>query len=127
MDGWTPKQIHEPRFERVWWNPFTWFVPVTTTVHVESEWSQDQVDALLGYLAYMDDLGPHGQPLSEAMSPNGDAANRLSAYYYEAGNPVIDHAAKAVAVKREQYKKANPDADLSYLRFPVKKVYRPKK
>lgn len=122
-----PKEIHEPRFERVWWNPVTWFVPAVTVVHVESEWSPDQVDALLGFLAYKADLGPHGQLLSEALSPRADASNWSGEYFYEAGNPVIDHAEKAVAAKREQYRKQNPDADLSYLRFPVKKVYRPKK
>jgi len=122
-----PRQILEPHFTRVWWNPLTWFAPSTTTVHVESEWSPDQVNALLGYLAYKSDLGAHGQPLSEAMSPLADASNWEGAYYYEVGNPVIDHAEKARVVKLEQYKKQNPDADLSYLRFPIRKVYRPKK
>lgn len=120
-----PREYHVPVFARVWWNPATWFVPHHTVVQQETEWPPDQVDALLGYLAYKADLGPHGQPLSESMSPDGDAQNWNSKWFYEVGMPAVDHADKAVAEARKKYLKANPDADLSYVRFPVKKVFRP--
>lgn len=117
----------EPVFERVWWNPLTWFLPTRTIVRTESEWSRDQADALLGYLAYKNDLGRHGQPLSEAMSPLGDASSWDSEWFYQVGAPVVDHAEKAVVKAREAYKKDHPDADLSYVLFPVKKVHREKR
>lgn len=120
-----PRTVNVPVFERVWWNPLTWFIAHHVVVQQESEWATDQVDALLGYVAYQADLGSHGQPMSESMSPLADAANWGGEYYYEVDEPLIDHAGKALAVKRKLYEKQNPEADMSYLRFPVRKVFRP--
>ena len=80
--------------------------------------------------AYEDDLGPHGQLMSEATSPEADPANRKGRYKYVAGPagadglPVIDYAAEAVARAQKQFYDTYPDAPRDGHIWVVRKVSR---
>lgn len=105
-----------------------------TQVYVEREpeWTPDQVALVLGVEAYEALIGPHGQPMDEAMSVESDPSNRQGKRIYRAGVPVTtpegntvyapirDWAAKAKADAEDAYKKAaGEDANLNGLIWPV--------
>lgn len=88
----------------------------------EPEFDARQV-ALLQAVAFMDaDVGPHGQPMSEASDSRADAA-RKGGWHYEANAlPRTDHAAKELASKQKAYYDKWPDADKSAHLWQVRKV-----
>lgn len=108
-----------------------------TRVERESDWTPEQVSLVLGVQAYQRSLGPHGQPMDEAMSPDSDPSNRDGKRIYKAGvavttpegkkmyAPLIDFAERAQAQAMENYKKsAGENADLTGLVFPVQVIER---
>lgn len=112
-----------------------------TTVHVEREpeWTPDQVALVLGVEAYEALIGPHGQPLDEALSVDSDPSNRQGKRIYRAGVPVTtpegqtvyaplrDWAQKAKDDAVESYKKSvGEDANLNGLVWPITVEERPR-
>lgn len=108
-----------------------------TRVEREPEWTPDQVSLVLGVQAYERSLGPHGQPIDEAWSPESDPSNRNGVRIYKAGMPVVtpegntiyaplvDYAQRAQDEAMENYKKSAGDgANLSGLVFPVQVIER---
>lgn len=92
---------------------------------------------MLGVQAYERSLGPHGQPMDEALSSDSDPSNRNGARVYKAGvpvvtpegnvtrAPVVDWAQRAQDDAMEAYKKtAGEGANLSGLVFPVEVIER---
>jgi len=68
------------------------------------------------------DLGPHGQPMSEATSKDADPAT-LGGHRYEVNqNPIIDRAQRALDLQREAWAKAHPKADTAGHVWRVRKV-----
>lgn len=91
----------------------------------EPEFSDDDLALLRGHL--VDERvprGDHGFPLSEAMSPDADPSRLDGKYRFVAGLPSTDFAAQALAQAQDEYRKTYPDADLSALRWGVKRVER---
>jgi hypothetical protein len=68
------------------------------------------------------DVGPHGHPLSEAMSPLGDPNRRNEGWRYEVPPPSVDYAAKALADAQDAYSQQYPDANQNGLLWGVRKV-----
>lgn len=93
----------------------------------EPEFDQSQYELLAALDAYESDLGPHGQFMSEAMSPDGDPANRDRKYQFVAGLPgapglpVVDFAAKAIDEAMDAYYKKYPDSPRAGHRWVVHK------
>lgn len=81
----------------------------------EPEFDQSQYELLAALEAYEADIGPHGQYMSEATSPDGDPANQKRKYQFVAGMPgapglpLVDFAAKAQAEAMDAYYKKYPD------------------
>jgi hypothetical protein len=96
----------------------------------EPEFDREQYEMLAALAEYEADLGPHGQPMSEAISPAGDPNNKDGRYYYAAGIesapglPVVDFAAQARERAEAAYFKKYPDADRAGLIWLVRKVER---
>jgi hypothetical protein len=74
----------------------------------ESEWDDDQRALMLAHLELEADIGPHGQPMSEATSPLANPSDPKRAWVYEGRGPVVDYAAQAIDKKREAYKALLP-------------------
>lgn len=130
LRGWEPVETHTPTYDgsgRV----------VSVRVEREPEWSSEQVSLMLGVQAYERSLGPHGQPMDEALSPDSDPSNRNGARIYRAGvpvvtpegktiyAPVVDWAQRTQDEAMENYRKsAGEGANLSGLVFPVEVIER---
>lgn len=71
----------------------------------EPEFTADDVAVLLAHEAYMADIGPHGQPMSEATSPLANPSDPDHKWFYEGRGPVFDYAEQAIERRREAYKK----------------------
>ncbi|MDR6172652.1 hypothetical protein [Curtobacterium sp. SORGH_AS_0776] len=110
---------------------------VSALVERESEWTPAQLALVLGVEAFRRSLGPHGQPMDEAMSPDSDPSNRNGVRMYRAGVPVVtpegntiyaplvDYAQRTQDDAMEAYKKsAGEGANLSGLVFPVEVIER---
>lgn len=78
------------------------------------------MNLLLALKALEDDLGPHGQPMSEAMSPLASGSKRQ--WHYEARGPFADNAAQVLAEAKEKYKKDWPNKSTDGLLWTVEKV-----
>jgi hypothetical protein len=70
----------------------------------EPEFDDEQVSWLLASEALEADIGPHGQPMSEATDPANEFA------YKAPKRPVIDHAERARMSAADRYHKEWPDA-----------------
>jgi hypothetical protein len=71
----------------------------------ESEWTPDEVAALLASRILEKDMGPHGHPMSEATSPLAAPGSKNQKWRYVGSPlPVQDHAAKALADAQDAYK-----------------------
>lgn len=74
----------------------------------EAEWDEEQVDLLLAVQQLTADLGPHGQPMSEATDPQGATnvkAKGPGGYHYKARVIATDYAAAALREAQElEYK-----------------------
>lgn len=94
----------------------------------EPEFDQSQYEWLAALADYEADLGPHGQLLSEAVSPDADPGNQNRKYRFIAGPasapglPLIDFAAQARDQASEAYYKQYPDVDRAGHIWVVRKV-----
>jgi hypothetical protein len=88
----------------------------------EAEWDDEQVMLLLAARELQADVGPHGHPLSEAMSPLADPNRRNEGWRYEVPPPSVDYAAKALADAQDAYSQQYPDANQNGLLWGVRKV-----
>lgn len=61
----------------------------------EPEFSAEDVDLLLEWQHGTHDLGPHGQPMSEALSPLADPMNRKHGEWFYTAEAITDYAEKA--------------------------------
>lgn len=86
----------------------------------EPEWLDSDREAVIAVLELRRMIGPHGQPLDEAMSPDADPSSWDAKYRYVV-KPKRDFAAKALSDAQEAYRKRYPDADLSSLRWRVER------
>jgi hypothetical protein len=94
---------------------------VTTT---EPEWDDEQRLLILAWSDWEADRGPHGHSMTEATSPEADPANREGSVLFVGEEPIRDFAEAARDAKRKSYEAQYPDADLSGLIWPVKRVER---
>lgn len=78
------------------------------------------MNLLLALQQIEDDRGPHGHPMSEAMSPLASGSKRL--WHYEARGPFADNAAQAIAEAQAKYRKDWPDKSLAGLIWTVEKI-----
>ena len=96
---------------------------------VEAEWDDEQLALILAHLEIENDVGPHGQPMSEATDRLGDAKNPDGRWWYKATAPHIDYAQKALDEARETYRKTlgKDESVPSWIHFGVTRVERPKR
>lgn len=82
----------------------------------EAEFSPDDVAVLLeSRRTERVPRGSHGFPLAIAMDPGNQ-------FRFKPVGPRVDWAAKAVAKAEDDYKKQNPGADMTGLRFGIELV-----
>lgn len=86
----------------------------------ESEWSRSDVESLIAFMESQR-VGPHGHPMDEAVSPDGDPSNRDRKWDWHVPLPTMDFAQAALDRAKDGYKKSYPDADLGALRWRVEK------
>jgi hypothetical protein len=110
LAGWEPQHRYRQTAPDQW------------VVEVEPEWDSEQVTLLLAARELQADIGAHGHPLTEAMSPDGDPANPRRKYHYEVPLPAVDFAAKALADAQDARRQQYPDATENGLMWGVKKV-----
>lgn len=122
MQGWEPRRFTDYVYDdegRL----------VRSVTSVEPEWDDEQVALILAHLELDNDVGPHGQPMSEATSKLGDAKNPDGRWWYQASPPMIDYAQKALDEAHETYKKTlgKDEPFPSWVRFGVTRIERPKR
>jgi hypothetical protein len=135
--GWSPTTTQTHVYERVWWNPATWFSPVRTIETTESEFDAGQLALVTAVQGHLDMLGGHGQPLDESMSPAADPNSGEGTHYYVAGTeivnpqgerkrvPLVDFAEKARLDAQDAYREAAGEgANLNGLIWPVSRIDR---
>lgn len=94
----------------------------------EPEFDQSQYEWLAALIDYESDLGPHGQLMSEAISPDADPGSAARKYRFVAGIanapglPLVDYAAQARDQASEAYYKQYPDEDRAGHVWIVRKV-----
>lgn len=109
-----------------------------TRVLRESQWTPEQVALVMGVRAFEKLIGPHGQPMDEATSPDADPSSRDNKYVYKAGvltttpeglfvrAPMRDFAEQAKSHAEEAWRKAGGEAaDNAGIFWPIEKVERP--
>jgi hypothetical protein len=77
---------------------------VQTVTSREAEFDEEQVDLLLAVKQLRDDVGPHGQPMTEAIDPQGAPSVRgkkPGGYHYRASVVGTDWAADALREAQE--------------------------
>jgi hypothetical protein len=106
------------------WEPATYARPDGDgwVFHVEPEWDPQQVALLLAAQELQADIGPHGHPLAETMSPLADPNRRAEGYHYEVPPPAVDYAARAIADAQDAYTQQYPDANMNGFMWGAKKV-----
>ncbi|WIE54230.1 hypothetical protein [Curtobacterium sp. MCBD17_003] len=76
---------------------------VGATTYREPEFDEHQVALLLNHQRQARDMGSHGQPMSEALSPEADPS-RDGGWHYEASEyPTVDYAELALSQARDSY------------------------
>jgi hypothetical protein len=75
-----------------------------TEIHTEPEFDAEQVNLLLALSELERDMGPYGQPYSEAMSPGADLTGDNPTHWYVAEGPFVNYAERAADEAREAYK-----------------------
>lgn len=89
----------------------------------EAEWSRTDVEALIAYID-LHRVGPHGQPMGEATSQDGNPSNRERKWDYVA-EPWTDFAARALAKAKHEFKQSyGDDAPVEEIIWQVKRVDR---
>ena len=113
MSGWEPVEVTRYEYDgdgRV----------VGSVTTREPEWCRADVEALLAFIE-SGRVGPHGHPLSEAMSRDGDPSNPDATIRWHVPLPSIDFAQQALDREKRAYAKKYPDADMNALRWRVEK------
>lgn len=121
MQGWEPKRVTEYVYE-----DGQVVSSVTTT---EAEWDDEQVALVIAHLELENDLGPHGQPMSEATSPLANPKNPKGKWWYKPTGPFVDYAEKARVEAREAHEKSlDKDEHVPpWMMFGVTRVERPRR
>ena len=89
----------------------------------EAEFTAADLALLRGHLRdSREPRGTHGVLLSEAMSRDGDPANRKAKFRWVAALPRTDFVQKAIDDAVDGYRQSYPDADMGSLRWSVEKV-----
>jgi hypothetical protein len=73
-------------------------------IYTEPEFDAEQVDLLLALTELDRDIGPYGQPYSEAMSPGADLTGDNPTHWYVAKGPLVNYAQRAVEEAQEAFK-----------------------
>lgn len=74
----------------------------------ESEFDAEQIAYLIAIRLYENNMGPHGQPMSEAMSNEADPNNYDGRWYYQGTGPFVDWAKRAESDAVDAYKAQFP-------------------
>jgi hypothetical protein len=120
--GWEPTTHHEYNSDGV-------LVGSTP----DPEFDRSQYELLAALMDYEADLGPHGQLISESVSPDADPGNPERKFRFvsgiegKPGLPLVDYAAQARDQAMNKYYAAYPDADRSGHVWVVSKVSVPGK
>lgn len=99
----------------------------------EPEFDASQYELLAALVDYETDIGPHGQLISESVSPDADPGNPDRKYRFIAGIegkpglPLVDYAAQARDQAMNSYYESYPDVDRSGHVWTVRKVSEPGK
>jgi hypothetical protein len=94
----------------------------------DPEFDTSQYELLAALMDYEADIGPHGQLLSESVSPDADPGNPDRKFRFIAGIegspglPLVDYAAQARDQAMNKYYAAYPEADRSGHVWVVRKV-----
>jgi hypothetical protein len=82
----------------------------------------DQVDLLLAYNEVASDVGPHGQFMSEATSPEAEPTNYETGKFRYVAHAKVDQAQRAILNKQKELTAAVEGVDLSDIVYVVEKV-----
>lgn len=93
------------------------------TVTRDSEWDEDQIALLLAAREQRAEIGPHGQPMDEAMNPLADPWRPQPGGWRYVPRVRTDFAARAIAGAQGERQKKYPEADLSADVWTVDKVW----
>lgn len=86
----------------------------------EPEWSREDVEALIA-LMEAKRVGPHGHPMDEAVSRDGDPSNPDRKWDWVVPLPTVDFPQQALDREKKRYSKSYPDAEVEALRWRVEK------
>lgn len=89
----------------------------------DSEWDDEQIALLLASGDMRAEIGPHGQPMDEAMSPLADPWKRAPGGWRYVPRVRTDFAQRAIAAAQAERQKKYPDADLSADVWTVEKEF----
>lgn len=80
---------------------------------------------MLASMSFEASIGPHGEPLAEATSPEANPADDRGRYYYRAGKPIIDWALRVQLQASSQMRASLQEGEsMDGYYFPVEKVWR---
>jgi hypothetical protein len=88
--------------------------PTRYRVQQEAEWDEEQVNLFLALAETQEEIGPHGIPMRDAVSPLADANDRFRGWHYVA-RVRVDHAQKALNTAQDERRKTYPDEDAGSL------------
>jgi hypothetical protein len=90
-------------------------------VDTEPEWDEEQVDLLLALTDTEPDIGPHGIPMRDAVSPLADPNDRFRGWHYEP-RVRVDHAQRVLNIAQADRAKTYPDEDAGSLLWSLERV-----
>ena len=115
LSGWTPTETHHIERDAD---------GVTEVVVTrDSEWDDEQIALLIAVKGLSAEIGPHGQPMDEAMSTLADPFQRQPGGYRYVAHVRRDHAQQALATAQADRAAKYPEADLSADIWTVEKVF----
>lgn len=112
LSGWEPREVTTHEYQDG--------VLVGSVTERDPEFSRTDVEALIAYLETKR-VGPHGHPMSEAVSPSGDPSNPAREWDWHVPLPTLDFAQAELDRVKKQYKDQYPDADTGALLWRVEK------
>ncbi len=115
LSGWEPRSVTRYEYEEG--------VLVGSVTEREPEFSRIDVEALLAYIESQR-VGPHGHPMSEALSRAGDPQNHDREWDWVVDLPVVDFAQAALDREKLAYRTAHPNADMGSLKWAVTRRFR---
>ena len=113
MSGWEPVEVTRYEYDDAGRMVASW-------TEREAEFSREDVEAMLAFQE-MQRVGPHGHPMSEATSPEGDPSNRDRKFTWVVPPPDLDFAQDALEKAIDKFKKTYPDANPNAYKFRVEK------